>query len=90
MRDMLLVGAPSPRGRSVLDKLKARKSHPPALFQPLCVQCAGKMDLASRTPCQALRRRFERHTFACDKCGNKQTYTMGTSEARLSEIWGTR
>jgi hypothetical protein len=90
MRDALLVAVESTRQRTVLDKLKGRKSHPPALFQPLCVQCASKMELASRTPCQALRRRYERHTFACDKCGNKQTYTMGTSDARLTEIWGNK
>jgi len=48
------------------------------------------MELVSRTPCQARRHKYERHTFACHQCGNKQTYTMGTSEARLMEIWGNK
>ena len=75
----------------MLDKPRAgRKPHPPALFQPICIECTTRMELASRTPCQARRHKYERHTFRCDNCGNKQTYTMGTSEARLVEIWGDK
>jgi len=90
MSDVVLVGVQRALRRDVLDKVKGRKRHSPSLFQPACIQCTTKMELASRTPCNALRRSYERHTFACDKCGNKQTYTMGTSKARLMEIWGNK
>jgi hypothetical protein len=87
MKDLESVGvqsAPSVRAKLTL----GRRPHRPSPFQPICIQCATKMELALRTPCRARRHSYERHTFACDRCGNKQTYTMGTSRARLTEIWG--
>jgi len=88
MKEEPLVGVQGTPG--VRQKLTlGRRPHPPSLFQPVCIQCATKMELATRTPCRARRHRYERHTFSCERCGNKQTYTMGSSQARLSEIWGS-
>jgi len=67
-----------------------RKQSAPAVFQPVCIQCTGKMEFVLRKPYQSRRNKFERHTFRCEKCGNEQTYTMGTSDRRLMEIWGNK